>query len=95
MTAEIPKETLMEMYRLMVLIRRFEETVSELWMAGKVPGLVHLYIGEEAVAVGTCTALRKDDYILSTHRGHGHAIAKGLKVNKLMAEIMGLSLIHI
>jgi pyruvate dehydrogenase E1 component alpha subunit len=72
----------------MLLIRRFEEKSSELWSQGLLPGLVHLYIGEEAVAVGVCSNLRKDDYIVSTHRGHGHLIAKGADVRRMMAELM-------
>jgi len=85
----IHKERLIDMYTKMVEIRKFEEKVSEAWAEGLIPGLVHLYIGEEAVAVGACQNLRKDDYITSTHRGHGHCIAKGGDLNKLMAEIFG------
>jgi TPP-dependent pyruvate/acetoin dehydrogenase alpha subunit len=77
------------MYRKMISIRRFEETVSELFYQGKIPGSVHLYIGQEAVAVGACAALSKGDHIISTHRGHGHLIARGADVNRMMAEIMG------
>jgi len=63
----------------MVMIREFEEQVNELYTRALMPGLAHLYIGEEAVAVGICEALRQDDYITSTHRGHGHCVAKGLR----------------
>jgi len=84
---EIPKEKLLEMYRTMVRIRCFEERVAAEFAAGKIPGSVHLYIGEEAVAVGAMAHLRKDDYILSTHRGHGHLIAKGGRPDRAMAEL--------
>jgi acetoin:2,6-dichlorophenolindophenol oxidoreductase subunit alpha len=73
----------------MLLIRRFEEKVKLLYNEEKIVGAIHLYIGQEAVAVGVCAALRKDDYIFSTHRGHGHAIAKGAAVKGIMAELMG------
>src|SRR5215469_11505633 len=78
-----------ELYRRMLLIRHFEERVDELYRAAKMPGLAHLYIGEEAVAVGVCTALRDDDYITSTHRGHGHCLAKGASVDRMFAELLG------
>jgi pyruvate dehydrogenase E1 component alpha subunit len=77
------------MLRLMLRIRRFEEKLAQLFKRGELPGFVHLYIGEEAVAVGACTALRADDRITSTHRGHGHVIAKGAQVNRMMAELFG------
>ncbi|UCD73676.1 MAG: thiamine pyrophosphate-dependent dehydrogenase E1 component subunit alpha [Candidatus Bathyarchaeota archaeon] len=77
------------MYRNMCKIRRFEEKVSELFAAGRIPGFVHVYIGEEAVAVGACSALMKNDYITSTHRGHGHCIAKGGDLKSMMAELFG------
>jgi len=83
-----PAGQLREMYRKMVLIRRFEERVNELYMQGRIPSTLHLYIGEEAVAVGVCSALRQDDYVLSTHRPHGHALAKGVAPGALMAELM-------
>lgn len=79
----------LRMYFTMLCIRRFEEKAEELYMAGKIWGTFHLYIGEEAVATGTCFALRPEDYITSTHRGHGHCIAKGADVRKMMAELMG------
>ncbi|HVY43226.1 MAG TPA: thiamine pyrophosphate-dependent dehydrogenase E1 component subunit alpha [Hyphomicrobiaceae bacterium] len=78
-----------EMLRLMQTIRRFEERASADYHAGKIYGVVHCYIGEEAVAVGVCAALNKDDQIISTHRGHGHCIAKGADLNRMMAELYG------
>lgn len=78
-----------ELYRRMVLIRKFEEQVAKLYAKNKLPGFVHLYIGQEAVAVGVCSNLRDDDYITSTHRGHGHTIAKGGDVKRMMAELYG------
>ena len=83
------KELLGKMYYRMRLIRRFEETAEELYRRGTVVGLLHLYIGEEAVATGACLALTDDDYITSTHRGHGHVIAKGGDVKRLLAELCG------
>lgn len=80
---------LLKMYRQMLTIRFFEEKVFELYGQNLVPGTIHLYAGEEAVAVGVCANLRKDDYITSTHRGHGHCIAKGARLDKTMAEILG------
>jgi len=80
---------LLEMYRQMLTIRFFEEKVFELYGQNLVPGTIHLYAGEEAVAVGVCANLRRDDYITSTHRGHGHCIAKGARLDKTMAEILG------
>jgi len=82
-------ETLQWMYRKMTEIRQFEEHVWDVYTRGLMPGLAHLYIGEEAVAVGACAALRNDDYITSTHRGHGHCLAKGANLDRMMAEIMG------
>lgn len=77
------------MYRQMVAIRLFEEQVNELYTRALMPGLAHLYIGEEAVAVGACNALRPDDYITSTHRGHGHCLAKGAALDRMFAELLG------
>src|SRR6184192_1594782 len=77
------------MYRRMTLIRLFEEQANELYRSAKMPGLTHLYIGEEAVAVGVCAALRREDYITSTHRGHGHCLAKGAEVGRMFAELLG------
>jgi TPP-dependent pyruvate/acetoin dehydrogenase alpha subunit len=77
------------MFRKMVEIRRFEDAVHELFAKGKLPGFVHLYAGEEAVAVGVCAHLSEADSITSTHRGHGHCIAKGCNIDGMMAEIYG------
>jgi len=85
----VTKEKLVEMYRKMLEIRLFEEKVFELYAQNLVPGTIHLYAGEEAIAVGVCSALRRDDYITSTHRGHGHCIAKGAELKRVMAEILG------
>ena len=76
-------------YRQMVRIRLFEEQVNELYTRALMPGLAHLYSGEEAVAVGICEALRIDDYITSTHRGHGHCLAKGASPDRMFAELLG------
>jgi TPP-dependent pyruvate/acetoin dehydrogenase alpha subunit len=73
----------------MLLIRRFEEKVKVLYAEKTIEGAIHLYIGQEAVAAGVCAVLRKDDYVFSTHRGHGHAIAKGADLKAVMAELMG------
>ncbi len=73
----------------MLRIRFFEEQVNDLYTSAKMPGLAHLYIGEEAVAVGVCSVLRDDDYITSTHRGHGHCLAKGASVDRMFAELLG------
>jgi TPP-dependent pyruvate/acetoin dehydrogenase alpha subunit len=79
----------LEMYRRMTLIRLFEEQANELYRSGKMAGLTHLYIGEEAIAVGVCLALRREDWITSTHRGHGHCLAKGAEVGRMFAELLG------
>jgi len=89
LTLNITKDTLVYMFRTMVEIRLFEEKVFDLYAQNLVPGTIHLYAGEEAVAVGVCSNLRKDDYITSTHRGHGHCIAKGADLKRTMAEILG------
>jgi TPP-dependent pyruvate/acetoin dehydrogenase alpha subunit len=86
---EMDRDLLLEMYRRMRRIRRFEETAEELYYRGTVVGILHLYIGEEAVASGACLALNDNDYITSTHRGHGHVLAKGGDANRLMAELCG------
>ncbi len=85
----LPPEELLEMYRKMLTIRLFEETVFDVYRKGLMPGLAHLSDGQEATPVGVCTALRPDDTITSTHRGHGHIIAKGGRVDPMMAEVMG------
>ncbi len=77
------------MYRRMLMIRLFEEQVNDLYTRALMPGLAHLYTGEEAVAVGVCEALRPDDYITSTHRGHGHCVAKGAAPDRMFAELLG------
>jgi len=82
-------EQWIRMYRRMVSIRLFEEQVNELYTRALMPGLAHLYIGQEAVAVGICEALRSDDYITSTHRGHGHCLAKGASPDRMFAELLG------
>jgi acetoin:2,6-dichlorophenolindophenol oxidoreductase subunit alpha len=76
-------------YEQMLTIRLFEEQVNELYTSARMPGLAHLYAGEEAIAVGVCQALRRDDYITSTHRGHGHCLAKGATVDRMFAELLG------
>ncbi|RMD75877.1 MAG: pyruvate dehydrogenase (acetyl-transferring) E1 component subunit alpha, partial [Chloroflexi bacterium] len=86
---EISRETLLWAYERMRLIREFEDRLHVDFAAGKIPGFVHLYAGEEAVAVGLCAHLRDDDCITSTHRGHGHCIAKGVDLHAMMAEIYG------
>ena len=85
----IKKELLVDMLSKMFEIRFFEEKIEEFFMQNLIGGTVHLYIGEEAVAVGACTALEKEDYIVSNHRGHGHCIAKGGDSRRMMAEILG------
>src|SRR5882724_636843 len=87
--AGIGTERLLHMYKQMVSIRLFEEQVNDLYTRALMPGLAHLYIGEEAVAVGVCEALHRDDYITSTHRGHGHCLAKGASVDKMFCELLG------
>ena len=90
--AELEETTLdqwLNVYRQMLKIRLFEEKTNELYTSAKMPGLAHLYIGEEAIAVGVCEALRQDDYITSTHRGHGHCLAKGAKLDMMFSELLG------
>jgi acetoin:2,6-dichlorophenolindophenol oxidoreductase subunit alpha len=86
---DLTPEQHLAMLRSMVRIRRFEEAAGRLMEQGKMPGFLHLYVGQEAVAVGVCEALRADDYISSTHRGHGHLVAKGGDLARMMAELMG------
>ena len=94
-TAAQPSEILqnvdlwLRMYRQMLAIRHFEMQVNELYTRALMPGLAHLYIGEEAVAVGVCEALQRTDYITSTHRGHGHCLAKGASPDRMFAELLG------
>jgi len=85
----LDNEALIELYRQMLLIRRFEEKSAEVYSAGKIGGFCHLYIGQEAVAVGSLSALRKDDYVLTSYREHGHALAKGMSPESIMAELYG------
>lgn len=85
----LTKEKIIDYYTTMKKIRLFEEKVAELFAAGKLPGFVHLYAGEEAIGVGICAHLTDRDYITSTHRGHGHCIAKGVDINAMMAEVYG------
>ncbi|MGE3267681.1 MAG: thiamine pyrophosphate-dependent dehydrogenase E1 component subunit alpha [Chloroflexota bacterium] len=87
--AELTRETLLWMYERMSLIRTFEDRVAGLFAEGLLPGFVHLYAGEEAIAVGACAHLTDADYITSTHRGHGHCIAKGVDIGPMMAELFG------
>jgi TPP-dependent pyruvate/acetoin dehydrogenase alpha subunit len=77
------------LYRAMAEIREFEMKAREIFRSGQMPGFIHVYVGEEAVAVGVCAQLRTDDYVASTHRGHGHALAKGISPRAVMAELMG------
>ena len=83
------KEEKLEILRKMLLVRAFEEKAGELFQQGLIPGFIHLSIGEEASSVGTCSVLRKDDYVASTHRGHGHMIAKGADPKRMFAELFG------
>jgi len=83
------RATLLWMYETMVRIRRFEEEVNLLFLSGNMPGTIHLYMGEEAIAAGVCAHLSREDVITSTHRPHGHAIAKGIPTRALMAELFG------
>ena len=83
------KEQLMGFYETMIRIRRFEEETFEFYKKGLMAGLAHLYLGEEAIATGVCAALNDEDYIGSTHRGHGHLVARGADTDRMMAEILG------
>jgi pyruvate dehydrogenase E1 component alpha subunit len=85
----VDREQWPHMYQQMLKIRVFEEHVNELYQTRRMPGLAHLYIGQEAVAVGVCEALRRDDTITSTHRGHGHCLAKGASLDRMFAELLG------
>jgi acetoin:2,6-dichlorophenolindophenol oxidoreductase subunit alpha len=87
--SEIEAQRWIRMYRQMLAIRLFDEHVNDLYTRALMPGLAHLYIGQEAVAVGVCEALRPDDYITSTHRGHGHCLAKGASPDRMFAELLG------
>lgn len=85
----LSKSQISKMYQGMIKIRYFENKIVELYSSGKMPGIAHLYIGEEAIAVGVCANLTSRDFITSTHRGHGHVIAQGADLKKMMAEILG------
>ena len=87
--ADIDRETLINIYHQMLLVRRFEEKAAEIYSAGKIGGFCHLYIGQEAVAIGSISAIRKDDYVLTSYREHAHAIAKGMSPESVMAELYG------
>jgi pyruvate dehydrogenase E1 component alpha subunit len=86
---DLDRETLLDLYYQMLLIRRFEEKSAEAYSAGKIGGFCHLYIGQEAVAVGAISAIRPDDYVLTSYREHAHAIAKGISLGAVMAELFG------
>ena len=88
-TSNVDLEHYLHMYQQMARIRAFEEKVNELYTSALMPGLAHLYIGQEAIAVGVCEALKIEDYITSTHRGHGHCLAKGASVDRMFAELLG------
>jgi acetoin:2,6-dichlorophenolindophenol oxidoreductase subunit alpha len=88
-SSDIPTDKLLHLYHQMVAIRLFEERVNDLYTRALMPGLAHLYIGEEAIAVGVCEALKRNDYITSTHRGHGHCLAKGASPDLMFAELLG------
>ena len=88
-SSDLSTEKLLRFFSQMTAIRLFEERVNDLYTRALMPGLAHLYIGEEAVAVGICEALRQDDYITSTHRGHGHCLAKGATPDRMFAELLG------
>jgi len=90
-SASLGAETLLDMFKKMNLIRAFEEKVAYFFSRGMIHGTTHLYIGEEATAVGAIANLTNDDLITSTHRGHGHTIAKGIDINRMMAELLGKS----
>src|SRR5689334_20977502 len=87
--AGVDVQKLVHMYRQMLAIRLFEERVNDLYTRALMPGLAHLYIGEEAIAVGICEALTREDYVTSTHRGHGHCLAKGADPKLMFAELLG------
>ena len=85
----ISRALALSLYRTMVELREFELKAYEIFRSGRMPGFIHLYVGEEAVATGVIAHLKKDDYVTSTHRGHGHAVAKGISAREAMAELMG------
>ncbi len=85
----VSKELILSLYRTMAEIREFELKAREIFRSGRMPGFIHLYVGEEAIAAGVIACLRKEDYVTSSHRGHGHALAKGIPAREVMAELMG------
>src|SRR3954468_5281983 len=87
--AELGKERLLALYRQMLEIRRTEEQLARLHQSGLIPGACHTYVGEEAIATAVCAHLRETDTVMSTHRGHGHALAKGVPPRELIAELLG------
>ena len=89
MAKKISKDAYLDLYETMFRMRRFEEEVFEFYKKGLMPGLAHLYLGQEAIATGVCATLNEDDYIGSTHRGHGHLVARGADTGRMMAEILG------
>ena len=89
MKSTVSAREMLRLYRTMVTVRKFETLAGELFAAGKIPGFIHLSIGQEASSVGVCSVLRPDDYIATTHRGHGHVIAKGGDLKKMIAELIG------
>ena len=86
---ELTRDQKVDFLKTIITIRRFEEKTIQLYQVAKIWGYLHPYVGEEAIAAGTCAALEKRDYIISTHRGHGHSIAKGADINRMMAELLG------
>src|SRR6476619_7645462 len=88
-STEVGADVRLGLLERMLRIRAFETATNQLYLSAKMPGLTHLYIGEEAVAVGVCSLLRGDDVITSTHRGHGHCIAKGADVRLMFCELLG------
>ena len=86
---DLSKAELLDLHEQMLLIRHFELTVRKMYRQGQIPGFLHLYLGEEAVAVGVCHNIAKEDYIVSTHRGHGHVLAKGVDPTNVLAELCG------
>ncbi len=86
---ELPQTELIALYRHMLMIRKTEEQLARAHQQGLIHGACHTYVGEEAIAVGVCANLRTDDTVFSTHRGHGHALAKGIPPRELIAELLG------
>src|ERR687894_1701033 len=86
---ELDRDGLLALFREMALIRRTEEQLARSYQQGQIPGACHTYVGQEAVAVGVCAHLRPDDVVFSTHRGHGHALAKGVPPREVIAELFG------